>query len=142
MKNVTNKLIGVKDFWGWVVIASIMTGVLMMQSCYADQSLMRTFPEKDKIEVKYYFSPDGDGVNDTWKPTTEQDWDRYSVDIFDKYGNTIWFSTDPSEAYTGKSVGKKIEDPFVFFVIFAKKNNRRYYKEGVLINELYINETY
>jgi gliding motility-associated-like protein len=142
MKNLTKRIMRVEDFWGWMVISALMLGVLMMQSCYADQNLMSTYPEQDEIGVKYTFSPDGDGVNDTWKPTTQQDWDKYFVEVSDRYGNTIWWSTDPSEEYTGKIGGSAILDPFVFFIIFAKENGRKYYKEGIVVNELYIDETY
>lgn len=132
----------IEEFWGWVVIISMITGVLMMQGCYADQALISDLPDLDNIEVKMTFSPDGDGVNDTWAPTTEQDWDKYAVHLNDKYGNLVWFSDDPSEKFDGKIGREWLTEPYFFFVIFAKKDGRKYYKDGILVNELYITETY
>ncbi|MBP7515628.1 MAG: PKD domain-containing protein, partial [Flavobacteriales bacterium] len=50
------------------------------------------------------FTPDGDGVNDLWRPLIKDQEDaEYQLTIFDRWGQEIWASTDPAEGWEGKS---------------------------------------
>ncbi len=52
------------------------------------------------------FTPDGDGVNDTWRPLIKDQEDaQYSLTIFDRWGQEVWASTDPSKGWEGKAGG-------------------------------------
>lgn len=56
------------------------------------------------------FSPNGDGVNDTWKPVSlGYDYDFYNVQVFDRWGQLMFISTNPDESWDGLSQdGKEI----------------------------------
>ena len=48
------------------------------------------------------FTPDNDGVNDFFKPVLRSvDIDRYSLSIFDRWGNIIWQTTDIEDSWNG-----------------------------------------
>lgn len=48
------------------------------------------------------FTPNGDGINDTWRPWNNVvDVDRYSLQVFDRWGRVMFSSTDPFEEWDG-----------------------------------------
>jgi gliding motility-associated-like protein len=60
-------------------------------------------------EYGYYvpnsFTPNGDGINDVWFPLGNAiDLETYQLSIFDRWGEEIYLSTDPSEGWDGASV--------------------------------------
>jgi len=56
------------------------------------------------------FSPNGDGINDTWRPISLGfNYDSYNVQVFDRWGNLIFISSDPTESWDGLTrEGKEI----------------------------------
>lgn len=88
-------------------------------------SLPVTFFQPDTIiahlrpqEYVYYganaFSPNGDGLNDTWRPWNNVlALDRYELDVFDRWGRVVFSSTDPYAEWDGKVNGKALP-PQVF----------------------------
>ena len=52
------------------------------------------------------FTPDNDGFNDSWKPsiTGKAAISEYSVQIFNRWGEIVWESTDPEEGWIGQSI--------------------------------------
>ncbi len=56
------------------------------------------------------FTPDGDGVNDLWRPLIkDQEDSEYKLTIFDRWGQEIWASNDPTEGWEGKSGGEMLK---------------------------------
>ena len=52
------------------------------------------------------FTPDGDGVNDSWRPfIKDQEDSEYKLTVFDRWGQEIWASSDPTEGWEGKAGG-------------------------------------
>ena len=47
------------------------------------------------------FTPDGDFVNDAWRPSFECNPEEYTLIIFDRWGSEIWASNNPLEYWTG-----------------------------------------
>lgn len=47
------------------------------------------------------FSPDGDGNNETWKPSVKGA-RKYKLDIFDRWGNVVFHSEDIDEAWEAR----------------------------------------
>lgn len=52
------------------------------------------------------FSPDNDGVNDLFFVSVKGV-AKYELKIFDRWGNEIFYSTDPNEKWDGKYQGKE-----------------------------------
>jgi gliding motility-associated-like protein len=56
------------------------------------------------------FTPDGDGVNDTWIPRIrDQDQRLYQVRVFDRWGEEVWASTDPGKGWDGRLDGELLK---------------------------------
>jgi gliding motility-associated-like protein len=47
------------------------------------------------------FSPDGDLINDAWRPVFECEPEEYDMRIFDRWGGEVWQSNNPDEYWTG-----------------------------------------
>ena len=56
------------------------------------------------IYIPTAFSPNGDGVNDTWLPISYAV-DEYELLIYDRWGEKIFTSYDPQEAWNGRKKG-------------------------------------
>lgn len=64
-------------------------------------------------EYVYYgpnaFTPNGDGINDTWRPVNNVvNLDNYLLQIFDRWGRELFTSTDPFEEWDGTVDGKLV----------------------------------
>ncbi|MEJ1221469.1 T9SS type B sorting domain-containing protein [Sediminicola sp. 1XM1-17] len=55
--------------------------------CEATQQI---FVEFIDIEIPNFFTPDGDGQNDFWKPKNEESWPNILTIIFDRYGREVY----------------------------------------------------
>jgi gliding motility-associated-like protein len=56
------------------------------------------------------FTPDGDGINEGFRPfIMDQDERLYRLTIFDRWGQSIWESTDPNKAWDGRMGGEVIK---------------------------------
>ena len=47
------------------------------------------------------FTPDGDLINDAWRPTIDCEPEEYVLKIFDRWGALIWQTENPDEYWTG-----------------------------------------
>ena len=55
--------------------------------CEASQQIFIEFID---IEIPNFFTPDGDGQNDFWKPRNEESWPNILTIIFDRYGREVY----------------------------------------------------
>ncbi len=53
------------------------------------------------VFVPNSFTPDGDGVNEGFRPHFDCEIDLYVFRVFDRWGGLIWQSDDPAESWTG-----------------------------------------
>lgn len=65
------------------------------------------------------FSPNGDGINDTWRPINNViDLDAYQLQVFDRWGHEVFVSYDPFEDWDGTMDGERV--PLGVYVYRAK----------------------
>ena len=56
------------------------------------------------LYVPNAFTPDGDGVNEVFKPVISGVFpDQYLFRVWDRWGNIMFSTTDPNEAWTGNN---------------------------------------
>lgn len=57
------------------------------------------------------FTPNGDLVNDYWKPVTKADcWWRWELQVYNRWGTLVWVSYDPSDKWLGNRLGAFVPD--------------------------------
>lgn len=149
MKNFIKKLRLKEDKWGWIVISGLILTVITLQSCYSDMHSVATYiPEEDEVKVPLYFTPDADGIDDYWMVNSRSDWDKFTVQVFNKRNQLIWQTEDPRDqgfngTYVDFTSGDTISTDIYFaFMVWAKEDGNRYFKDGVFINKLNDTETY
>lgn len=73
-----------------------------------------------------YFTPNGDGVNDSWNILVPDDTRVMSVSIFDRYGKLLKQITPNGIGWDGKYNGKDLPSTdYWFSVEFMKQNNEK-----------------
>ena len=71
----------------------------------SDSIIVISINESEQLFIPNSFSPDGDGMNDTWQPVGGSD-NEFEVQVFDRWGNLIWETKDPEESWDGTYKGK------------------------------------
>jgi gliding motility-associated-like protein len=87
--------------------------------------------KRKDLRIPTTFSPDGDGINDTWVVKDLKQFKEVSIQVFDRSGVPLFTSTDPEHGWDGSASGGKIlEGPF-FYII--KIHDTLAVKKGVLV---------
>jgi gliding motility-associated-like protein len=76
------------------------------------------------IYIPNTFTPDGDEYNNSWLPvfTSGFDPNDFNLFIYNRWGETIWESKDPNEAWDGTYKGVKCQDGvYVYKIIYGDK---------------------
>ncbi len=84
-----------------------------------------------RIFMPSAFSPNGDGQNDRFVPTTDCDL-NFNMQIFNKWGTIIYSSDDIAEGWDGTYEGKDVPDgPYVYRVFYAGSINEVPFEETI-----------
>ncbi len=81
------------------------------------------------------FTPNGDGRNDIFRPLHACDIEQYNMQIFNRYGETVFLSRDPLQGWNGKTGGKMApQGGYVWMVEYTKTSTRqRISKKGSVL---------
>jgi len=74
------------------------------------------------ITIPNAFSPNGDGVNDTWHLQVRGTVVEYSLTIFNRYGQSVYISNDINKAWDGTMNGKPLPAGTYYYIIRSKDN--------------------
>jgi len=58
---------------------------------------------ENHIYIPNSFVVDGDGYYDGWKTYSDVEWDSFNLEIYNVWGDLIWFSDDPLKWWDGRS---------------------------------------
>lgn len=75
-----------------------------------------------ELEEMYFipnaFTPDGDGINDVFRPVFPESY-AYSVSIFDRWGNQIYWGSGQGSYWDGYTNGKRVpQDIYIWKIIY------------------------
>ena len=81
------------------------------------------------------FTPNGDGVNDNFRPLHACDMQDYSMTIFNRYGEKIYFTKDALQGWDGKArTDKPLPGAYVWMVSYTKPSNKQLVqKQGTVL---------
>lgn len=82
------------------------------------------------IVVKNVITPNGDGFNDTWNIPNLDKMQNVEMMISDRYGKTVFYSTDGAKAWDGTAAGRVLPTATYWYVVkwydpVTKKNEVR-----------------
>ncbi|WP_299820570.1 Ig-like domain-containing protein [uncultured Pontibacter sp.] len=84
-------------------------------------SLIKTpFTAHEKIKLVNAFSPDGDGVNDTWTVPELRFYNNVEVSVFNRAGDRLFYSVNPEEGWDGKGINGEVVQGSYFYIIRIK----------------------
>jgi gliding motility-associated-like protein len=87
----------------------------------------------DVLEVPSAFSPNGDGVNDVWKPIFRGDVEDLHVRVIGKFGEFVFESKEKTFQWSGTDTkGREMEAGLYGFVIDYQQNGTRQQCKGAL----------
>lgn len=75
------------------------------------------FPSSKEIKIYNAFTPNGDGVNDQWTINDLQYYPNCTVDIYNRYGQQIYFSRGYSRPWDGSYKGRQVPTGSYYYVI-------------------------
>ncbi|MHA6250219.1 Ig-like domain-containing protein [Pontibacter sp. CAU 1760] len=74
----------------------------------------------DKLKLVNAFSPDGDGINDTWTVPELRYYNDIEVTVFDRAGVRVFHTRNPEEGWDGRAKGGRILPGSYFYIIQIK----------------------
>jgi gliding motility-associated-like protein len=94
------------------------------------------FVNSDDCEIYFpsAFTPNNDGLNDVFRMLNPYKVTDFHISIYNRWGQVVYESTDPSKGWTGLLKGK-MQDPglFVWQCNFKRKGVARFMKGTVTI---------
>ena len=83
---------------------------------------------RDDMVVRVYeipnaFSPNGDGINDTWAIKSADAFSTSVVEVYNRYGQVVFHSKGYSNPWNGTYNGKPVPSGTYYFVIDLKSGN-------------------
>jgi len=78
-----------------------------------------------KIVIPNTFSPNGDGINDTWNVDALSDYPDASVLVFDRYGKRIFESKGYGKPWNGTYNGSLLPEGAYYYIIDLKNNTQK-----------------
>jgi gliding motility-associated-like protein len=95
-----------------------------------DFTITRTRTSLSQIEVPNTFTPNGDGLNDTWGVPVLRYFRGSRIQVFDRSGNRIFYSEDVDQKWDGTFNGKEMPVGTYFWVIEVQETGE--VRRGVL----------
>lgn len=76
------------------------------------------------------FTPNGDGVNDLFRPRYRCQIGQYKLSVYNRWGDFIFYTTDPGVAWNGKHNGLNADmGTYVWVVEYVDELNSKYYRK-------------
>ncbi|WP_233131816.1 T9SS type B sorting domain-containing protein [Robiginitalea sediminis] len=84
------------------------------------------FDFEGMVEFPNYFTPDGDGMNDTWSPMNREFFPNIEIKIYDRYGRVVAI-LDQVKNWDGTYEGKEVPTGDYWYVVNANDNEKQQY---------------
>ncbi|MNK05559.1 hypothetical protein D3C87_234420 [compost metagenome] len=105
----------------------VMLTILNSSGCYG--SVTQVIEIFQDIVVPNIITPNNDGTNDFFFIKTAGI-KSYDLIIVNRWGNTVFTSSDPNVVWDGKSDGKPVDDGVYFYKLKASSTSKQYNYQG------------
>jgi len=85
---------------------------------------------EEQLKIVNAFSPDGDGINDTWIIPELRFYNNVEIEVFDRSGVRVYRTTNPEAGWNGTGLNGKVLAGAFFYVVQVKDINM--VKKGVV----------
>ncbi|MCH7407348.1 thrombospondin type 3 repeat-containing protein [Belliella aquatica] len=90
----------------------------------------RRIPSLEELDIPNTFTPDGDGINDTWGINSLRIYNGIRLTIFEKGGQLIFRTNNPDERWDGKYFGDELPVGAYFYIL--EKEDLSQNRKGVI----------
>ena len=74
-----------------------------------------SIPKRCIVYIPNAFTPNGDGLNDTFSPSSSCSFERYELSVFNRWGQLVFRSKEPEEAWDGRLQDTEcLQDVYVY----------------------------
>ncbi|MBS9524833.1 gliding motility-associated C-terminal domain-containing protein [Litoribacter alkaliphilus] len=80
-------------------------------------TITRVFPPLSELRIVNVFSPNGDGINDTWGVEVLGFYGNVRVMVFERSGKRVYYSHDPYERWDGNYLGEPVVSGAYYYII-------------------------
>jgi gliding motility-associated-like protein len=80
-------------------------------------TITRTFTPLADLRIVNVFSPNGDGINDTWGVEVLGFYGGVRIMVYERSGKRVYYSTDPYERWDGKFMGQDVVGGTYYYII-------------------------
>ncbi|WP_242929066.1 LamG-like jellyroll fold domain-containing protein [Pontibacter vulgaris] len=84
----------------------------------------------DKLKIVNAFSPNGDGMNDTWTIPELRFYNSVEIEVYDRAGVRLFHTTDPEKGWDGRGLNGEVLQGAFFYIVQVKDINL--VKKGVV----------
>ncbi len=101
--------------------------VTISNECFEDSDEIQV-SDKDccPVFVPNVFSPNGDGINDSFQPLTNCSLVSYRMRIFDRWGSLLFESNDPDRSWNGRYNNQELpQEAYTWFLEYDDGNGTR-----------------
>ncbi|HWB27401.1 MAG TPA: gliding motility-associated C-terminal domain-containing protein [Chitinophagaceae bacterium] len=81
--------------------------------------------DSSALSIPNAFSPNGDGINDTWHMKVQGTITSYNLTVFNRYGQSVFTTTDINKQWDGTLNGKPLPTATYYYVIKYSDNFSR-----------------
>ena len=85
-------------------------------------AVLRSVKILKPVKPPNVFSPNGDGINDKWMISNLSDYPGAFVEIFNRYGQRIFYSAGYNDPWDGTLSGKPLPVATYYYVITLKNS--------------------
>ena len=100
--------------------------IRVVDSGGCEASITFPFDFDGMVEFPNFFTPDGDGMNDTWAPLNRDFFPNIEVIIYDRYGRVV-ARLDQVTNWDGTYEGKELPTGDYWYVVNANDNEKQQY---------------
>jgi gliding motility-associated-like protein len=76
------------------------------------------------LSIPNTFTPNGDGINDTWELKNVESFPNCTVDIYSRYGERLFSSVGYPVPWNGKHKGVPLPAGTYYYIIDTKQGNK------------------
>ncbi len=88
-----------------------------MMGCTGEETITVNVIGIDCITIPSSFTPNGDGINDTWVIDNSELYDGFEVNIFNRWGQNVFSSIGTYESWDGTWNGEPIPASTYYYFI-------------------------
>ena len=93
--------------------------VTILGNANFDTTLYFVVPlEKCRVVFPDIFTPNGDGINDTWNLANIERYPKFTLHVFDRWGNKVHSASSEYDPWNGRNIGSNLPAASYYFVFF------------------------